>query len=197
MQNKILMANILNALAFSAPEPAEKSQYPLTGKKIAMIIAERFFHDREFAELKIIVEHAGAEVIIASNTLSEATGTLGLKIKPDILISEILVKNFSAVVFIGGPGCLRYSLDRQAHLIAKSVPKHRKILAAIGLATFIIVDAGLLKGEIANGISSYYIMANDVTVTENEVRRLGNVIVANGSGAVTKFGEEIIFSLSK
>ena len=197
MQNIFLIANILNALAFSVPEPAEKNQYPLAGKKIAMIIAERLFHDREFTELKIIIEHEGAEVIIASNTLSEATGTLELRVKPDILISEILVKNFNAVVFVGGPGCLRYTSDRQAHLIAQLVTKHRKILAAIGLATFIITDAGLLKGKKANGFSPYNVTANDFTDTDNEVRRLGNVIVANGSGAVTKFGEAIVFSLSE
>lgn len=56
-----------------------------------MIVGSRMFHGLEFVKLKEIFEHENANVIIASNILSEAIGEglYGLRVKPDILIHDI------------------------------------------------------------------------------------------------------------
>ncbi|HQA04190.1 MAG TPA: DJ-1/PfpI family protein, partial [Thermodesulfovibrio thiophilus] len=82
--------------------------YASESKKVLMIIASQNFRDEEFLTPKQIFEKAGFNVIVASSSLNTAKGTLGATVKPDILIKDVNVKTFDAVVFVGGPGAEEY-----------------------------------------------------------------------------------------
>lgn len=59
-----------------------------------MIVAARNFRDEEFQRPKEIWESQGAKVTIASSTLDLATGMLGARVKPDVLVKDIKANGY-------------------------------------------------------------------------------------------------------
>jgi len=78
--------------------------YAGQSKKILMIIASQNFRDEELLTPKKIFEKNDFKVEIASSSLNIATGMLGARIKPEILINDVKVKDYEAVIFVGGVG---------------------------------------------------------------------------------------------
>ena len=177
----------------------QKNTGKLTGKTIVMIIAQRMFEGTEFKEPKDIFEREGAKIFVACSTLSDATsmGFYRLIVKPDILINDVKVEDFDAIVFIGGFGVGEYFYNPIAQSIAKQALEQKKILAAICLAPTILANAGLLKDKKATCFSPGNITAKGAIATGNEVERDGNIITGNGPGASAKFGETIVSALSE
>lgn len=174
-----------------------KSTGSLKNKKIVMIIGNRMFHDLEFLELKEIFKREQVHVTIASSSLSEAMG-MGmhrLQVKPDIHIKDINIKDFDAIVFIGGPGAHEFSTNRRAHMIVRKTLEQRKILAAIHLAPEILANAGVLKGKKAVSYVSYNIKNKGAIVTDKMVERDGNIITGRSQGTAKEFGEAIISAM--
>jgi len=177
----------------------QKNTGKLTGKKIVMIIAARMFESSEFKEPKDIFEREGAKIIVASSTLADANsgGFPDLIVKPDILINDVQVKDYDAVVFIGGWGCNEYVDNPIIHKIAKQAVEQGKILAAIELAPNILANAGVLKGKKATASRSYILKEKGAIYTGNPVERDGNIITGSGPNAATEFGQAIASALSE
>ena len=201
MKNIITTWILISIILFdiSYVEGNQESGGRLIGKKIVMIIGHRMFHDIEFKEAKEIFEREEANVIIASSRLSEAQGMgmYELRVKPDILVKEIEVNEFDAVVFVGGPGAHEFSSDQQVHKMVKQAVDQGKILAAIHLAPEILANAGVLKGKKAVAYMSYNIKTKGAVVTDKMVERDGNIITGRSQSAATEFGEAIVSALSK
>jgi len=191
----IILMMFLSDTTLLAQDQQKKTD-KLTGKKIVMIIAKRMFEEVEFKEPKDIFDREGADVTIASSTLSQATGG-NLRVQPDILIDNITVNDYDAVIFIGGFGVSEYFNNYQAHRIAKQALDQDKILGAICMAPRILVNAGILKGKRATAYETSGMEDQGVIVSSGPVERDGNIITANGPGAATQFGEAIVSALSK
>lgn len=194
----VVLMVVLSLTTVSAENKKEEKGGKLRGKKIVMIIAKQMFEESEFKYPKEIFDNEGADVTIASSTLSMATGG-NLRVKPDILIDDIKVKDFDAIVFIGGFGVTEYFENLQAHRIARQALEADKILAAICMAPRILANAGVLKGKKATSFPNVRedIKAKGGIVTGEMVERDGNIITGNGPGAATKFGETIASALSE
>jgi protease I len=163
-------------------------------KKVVLIIAEKNFRDEEYQQPKTIMENAGIKVFTASTTTHEVVGKLGLKVKPDILISEIIINQFDGIFFIGGGGAEQYFNDLVAHNLLLSAKNENKIYGAICIAPVILANAGLLKNKKATVFESEieYIKDKGAIYNSSPVVTDGNLITANGPMAAKKFGEEII-----
>lgn len=120
---------------------------PLEGKKVVMVIAHEDFRDEEYLTPKEILSQAGAKITTASSSTETATGMLGAKVKPDILFSEIKVKDYDLVIFVGGVGASEYWNNPVAHKIAQETVKEGKLLAAICIAPVTLANAGVLKDK--------------------------------------------------
>lgn len=120
---------------------------PLEGKKVVMVIANEDFRDEEYLTPKEILSQAGAKITTVSSSTETATGMLGAKVKPDILFSEIKVKDYDAVIFVGGVGASEYWNNSVAHKIAQETVKEGKLLAAICIAPVTLANAGVLKDK--------------------------------------------------
>jgi protease I len=170
----------------------------LSGLKVVMIIAEKDFRDEELQKPKEILEKYGAKVIIASSTTNIATGMLGMKIKPDILINEIKVEEYDAIIFVGGSGASQYWNDPIAHSIAKEAIKKDKILCAICIAPVTLANAGVLQGKKATVWPSEAerIKNMGAIYTGANVEIDGKIITANGPAAAEEFGEAIAKALA-
>jgi len=168
-------------------------------KKAVMIIPESDFRDEELKEPKDILERNNIEVKVASTTLDRVEGMLGAQVKPDILINDIEIKDFDAIVFVGGGGSSQYWDDPVAHKLAQDAIGANKIVAAICIAPVTLARAGILKGKRATVFSSEAgeLKSEGANYTGKAVEKDGNIITASGPTAARAFGEELVKALNK
>ena len=170
--------------------------------KIAMIIAFREFRDEEYFIPKQILKKAGIEIITCSSSLGKAIGKLGGEAEVDILIKDIRVADYDAVLFIGGPGTQEYIDDETCHQIAREAIKADKILGAICIAPIILAKAGVLEGKKATVWSSpmdkfgvKILQASGAIYQPEPVVADKKIITADGPMAAKRFAETIIDTL--
>ena len=169
----------------------------LSGKKVLMVVASSQFRDEEYQKPRCLLESAGIQVTVASSSLEEATGMLGLKVKPDILLKEAKMEAFDAVVFVGGMGATEYWDNPDAHALAKAAFSAGKPTTAICLAPMTLANAGLLKGKKA---TIWKDVAGDfrtkgVVYTGNPVEKDGPLITGSGPDAAEEFGRALVEAL--
>ena len=167
-------------------------------KKVAMIIAQDNFRDEELFGPKEILEQNGIEVLIASTSLNPVKGVLGKKAQPDILVKDIDIKDFAALIFVGGSGAAQYWDDPLAHKLIKDALALERVVAAICIAPVTLAKAGILKGRRATVFASEaaQLKANGANYTGSGVEKDGKIITASGPAAAKDFGEEILKALS-
>jgi protease I len=160
-----------------------------------MIIAPVNFRDEEFYEPKTILEKSGVRVTTASTTTGTAKGKLGAAVKPDILLKDVRVSDFDAVIFVGGSGAAVYLDDPAAQRIAQEALKQNKILGAICVAPAILARAGVLRGRNATVFEddADELKNNGALYTGAAVEKDGNIITGSGPQAAREFG----FALAK
>ncbi len=166
-------------------------------KKAVMIIAHEGFRDEELLDTKKALERNGVEVKVASTELSEAKGKLGAGVKPDMLFSDVNMKDFDAIIFVGGPGSVQYWDDPLAHKLLKDAALSGKISAGICAAGATLAKAGILKGRRATVFpqDAQELIDNGANYTAKPVERDGKIITADGPASARAFGEEIARAL--
>ena len=168
-------------------------------KKVLMVIAFMGFKDEELFEPKKVFEDAGMEVTITSNQKGTAISKAGKEVKVDINYNDVAVKNYDAVVFVGGPGAEIFLDDEQAQHIARTAAKEGKVLAAICIAPSILANADLLENKKATAFSS----EQDNLEEKGAIWEGGSVVVdakivtADGPDSATEFGKKIVELVSK
>ena len=165
-------------------------------RNILMIIADENFRDEELFVPKKMFENKGMKVTVASTITSTVTGMLKGKIEPDVLLGDVEVKNFDAVVFVGGIGARIYYEDRNAHKIAGDAVNQNKVLSAICIAPNILANAGLLKDRKATCWDSANLTTKGAKYQKKNVVTDGKIITADGPTAASEFAEAIIKALS-
>ncbi len=171
----------------------------LTGKKVLMLIASNQFRDEEYQKPRAILEAAGAKVIVACSSLKEATGMLGLKVTPDILLQEARMSDYDAVIFVGGMGAMEYWENPTAQALAQSSFQSGKPTAAICLAPMTLANAGLLKGKRAtiwkDAVTDF--KTKGVLYTGKPVEKDGQLITGSGPAAAEEFGAALVEALTR
>ena len=177
---------------------------PLENRKIAMILAFRDFRDEEYFVPKEILEAAGAEIKTVSNREGKAIGADGGEANVDLLVSGINLANLDGVIFIGGPGALKYLDNENSYRVAKETVLQDKILGSICISPVILAKAGVLSGKQATVWSSpmdrepvRILKENGAIYQDEAVVVDGKIITANGPAAAKEFGEVIIKVLTK
>ena len=166
----------------------------LNGKKVLMIIAKDQFRDEEYAEPRKILEGEGASITVASSSLNKSKGMLGMIVKPDILVSDVKVQDYDAVIFVGGMGSSEYWDNPTAHKIAKDAYNAGKVVSAICIAPVTLARAGLLKGKRATVFPSEIdkIKAGGAIYGSGEVEKDGKIITGSGPIVASKFGKTVV-----
>ena len=162
-----------------------------------MVIAMENFRDEELFVPAKLFEETGIKVTIASTVTSKVTGMLNGIAKPDVLLKNVKVKDYDAVIFVGGIGARIYYNDKIAHQIAKDAAEQDKVLAAICIAPNILANAGLLQGKKATCWDSAILTKNGAKYQNKNVVRDGKIITANGPRAAYEFGQVIIKVLTE
>jgi protease I len=168
-------------------------------RKAVMIIASSSYQDTEYLIPRKILEEGKVEVKVASSSLDEAEGTLGGKVQPDLMVSEISPDDFDAIIFVGGPGASEYYTDEEALALVREAKSRKKILAAICIAPVTLARAGILRGVKATCWygSARSLRRGGARYTGRQVEVSGRIITANGPQAAEAFGSAILQALSK
>lgn len=176
-----------------------KPMADLSNKKILMIVAKKDFRDEEYQKPREVLEREGAEVKIGSSSLEETEGMFGIKVKPDILLSEAKAEDFDAIIFVGGVGASEYWQDATAHKIALEAMAQNKVLAAICIAPVTLAQAGVLAGKNATVWSSEKTKLEEkgANYLEEDVVQDGKIITASGPKVAQEFGEKIAMVLAE
>lgn len=184
----------LSLLLASGCGSSDQASPGLKGIKVAMIIAHQGFRDEELRRPKEILEKAGAEVRVASSTLEESEGMLGMKAMPDLLVDSLLVADYDAIIFVGGVGAQEYWADSTAHAIAQTARDSGKVLGAICIAPVTLANAGVLSEKRATVWASEKeaLRMGGAEYTGADVEVDGKLITANGPGAAKEFGRRIV-----
>lgn len=190
-------------MRFSKIKMAEKI---LKEKRVAIIIAFRDFRDEEYFETKEVLEKAGAEVVTVSDSSGKAIGKFGGEADVDILLKDLRVSDFDAILFIGGPGAIPRLDNDLSYKIAQEAFSffENKILGAICVAPIILAKAGVLRGKTATVWTSFTDKSAARILEKNGARHSSEsvvvdnkIVTANGPGAARKFGEAIVALLTK
>ena len=172
-------------------------------KKIALIIVFKGFMDEEYFIPLQNFNDAGFEVVTVSTSLGTALGFYGGEANVNILMEDLNVEEFDAVVFVGGNGTVKHLDDPDFHNIAKETVKNGKLLGAICFAPAILAKAGVLAGKKATVWSSNtdrrtikILKEGGAEYADEDVVVDGNIITANGPQSAEKFAKEIVNKLN-
>jgi len=172
----------------------------LAEKDVLMVIASKDFRDEEYREPAAALAHAKAGVDIASSSKSEAVGMLGKqRVVPDLLLNDVDVSKYVAVIFVGGSGAQEYFDDPTAHRIAREAADQGKLLAAICIAPSTLANAGLLAGKRATCYESERenLAAKGAQLVDQGVVRDRNIITADGPHSAKTFAKAVCEALAE
>jgi len=174
----------------------------LKNKKVAFIIAFNDFRDEELFIPQSIFRAEGIETKIVSEKKGSAIGSYGGSVNVDLILDELNVSDFDAIIFIGGSGAVSYIENEKCHQIAQETLSQNKILGAICIAPTILARSSVLKGKKAT-VWSTNLDKSAIKILEEEgadyqkedVVIDGDIITASGSQSARKFGETIVRGL--
>ena len=120
--------------------PATGDQTRAAGTAL-FVVPPQGFQDEELLMTKRALEQAGVQVIIGSTRTGSLTGMFNGMIRADLLLNQVNLDKFNAVVFIGGLGAIDYLNNRIILDLVRQAVARRKVLAASGTAPSILASA--------------------------------------------------------
>jgi len=175
------------------------TEMPQITKSVLMIIAPKDFRDEEFKEPYDLFTKSGIKVTIASTDMQPAQGMLGMTVKPDIILEQVIPDSFDVLVVVGGTGCETLWDNTVLHKIVQHFNDEKKTIAAICIAPVVLAHAGILKDTKA---TAYPAVKDEIglcgaTYTGTDVEVCGNIITCSGPTAAKDFAETILNTLSQ
>ncbi len=167
-------------------------------KRVVLIVPSENFRDEELFNTQNALAGIKAQTTIASSKMGTIRGMLGGKAEAEILIDNVAVDDYDAVVFIGGSGAREYFNNKTALNITEQTKEKGKILAAICIAPTILANAGVLKGVKATSFPSEQgvLKKAGAVFTGADVEKDGLIITGSGPKASEKFGKTIAEALT-
>lgn len=171
----------------------------LTGMDVLMVVASNEFRDEEFREPAEALAHVKAGVFVASSSKTVSTGMKGHTVSPDMLLSEVDVSKYAAVIFVGGVGAAEYFDDPVAHRIAQEAVRQNKLLCSICIASSTLANAGVLKGKKATcwPTEKSNLEAHGAIHVDDNLVRDGNIITSDGPENARAFARIICHALAE
>jgi len=134
--------------------------------------------------------------VIASTKLGPLRGALGVMADARILVDQLRVDDYDAIIFISGPP--EYVGNPVAINIVRETVRKNKVLGAIGVAPTILASADVLTGIRATAFLSERdrLIQAGAMYTGFPVQRERLIITATGATAAMEFGRLIAEALT-
>ncbi len=180
-------------------QAAEEALQEGTGtKRAALIVASQNFRDEELFETKRALDAAAVQTVIASTRIGIIRGALGNIAEANILVGQLRVDDYDAIIFIGGLGAVEYVTNPAALNLAREAVRKRKILAAISTAPTILANAGVLTGVRATSFLSERntLILSGAVYTGIPVEQDRLIITGRDPAASIQFGRAVADALA-
>lgn len=171
--------------------------YPLTGKRIAILVAEGV-EDLEYYVTYMRLQEEGAEVLTAGLDLKLVHGKNGLEVVPSVTVASLKEKDLFALVLPGGwaPDKLR----RYAAVtdLVRAMDKADKTIGIICHGGLVAISAGIVHGRRATGslgIKDDLVNAGAAWVDEPAFRE-GNLVWGRVVADIPAFCRELVAALT-
>ena len=177
---------------------AEALQEGTGAKRAALIVASQNFRDEELFETKRALDAAAVQTVIASTRIGIIRGALGNIAEANILVGQLRVDDYDAIIFIGGLGAVEYATNPAALNLAREAVRQRKILAAISTAPTILANAGVLTGVRATSFLSERnrLILSGAVYTGIPVEQDRSIITGRDPAASILFGRAVADALT-
>lgn len=183
---------------YPAGQEITEGQTVSTVNKAVFIIASQNFREDELFETKRVLDAAQLETEIASTKLGLIRGALGGMAEAGVLVEQLKVDDYDAIIFVTGAGTIEYIGNTTIMNIAREAVRKNKVVAAIGLAPVLLADSGVLSGIRATSfITEQQRLAQFGAIyTGAPVERERLIITATGPQASMDFGRAIVDALT-
>lgn len=184
----------------SQQNEAARMQPSITGggKRAVLIAAGVNFQDEELFATQRALNTAGVETVIASTILGPIRGMQGGVAEARILMNQLRVDDFDAIIFIGGSGAAEYFNNPAALNITREAARRRKVIAATSTAPTVLANAGVLTGIRATSFLSEQakLIQAGAIYTGTPVERDRLIITASSPSAAAIFSQAIVDTLA-
>lgn len=119
-------------------------------KKVLLVVAPNDFAGEDYDIARRVLEVNGAKVTVASTHLGFLRSKSGVVLKVDILVDDVKTWDYDGAIFIGGEGGREFFQHEKVHKLAKDM-EGNKVLGAIGDATIVFANAGIVSGKKITG----------------------------------------------
>lgn len=157
-----------------------------------MFFADGFEEVEAIATLDVI-RRGGIDIRSVGVNGKEITGSHGITVICDTVISDISSDNLSGIILPGGmPGTTNLMEDSTVNTFIDYCSENGLYICAICAAPMILGKKGLLNGKEAICFPGFEDELKGALISESFVCRSGNIITAKGMGSAVNFGLEIV-----
>ncbi|MCQ2740508.1 MAG: DJ-1/PfpI family protein [Alphaproteobacteria bacterium] len=166
-------------------------------KTICIVLANGF-EEVEALQPADIFKRLGFQVILAGLTDAVVTGAHDISVNTPVLLEEVNVNDFDALVLPGGlPGATNLQASSKVLELLTQANRQNKICAAICAAPIILYDAGITEGKKITGYPGCERLSKrpNCSFSGNNLEVDGNIITAIGMGKAAAFAFAIAKTL--
>jgi protease I len=170
---------------------------PLTGKKIAIFVAEGV-EDLEYYVPFMRLQEEGAEVLTAGLDMKPVYGKNGLEVKPSVTVGSLNEKDLYALIIPGGWAPDKLRRHAAVTNLVRAMDEAGKTIAIICHGGLVAISAGIVHGHRATGslgIKDDLINAGATWVDEPAFRE-GNLVWGRIVADIPAFCWELVAALT-
>ncbi|GEM_PF-5147025 len=83
----------------------------LEGNSVLIVVSSQGFQDEEYTAARSALEAEGVKVAVSCKKAGPATGLKGLEVPVDVLLGDVSVNDYDALLFVGGTETKEYRED--------------------------------------------------------------------------------------
>ncbi|MEM2130099.1 MAG: DJ-1/PfpI family protein [Candidatus Bathyarchaeia archaeon] len=160
----------------------------------AVLFLAAGFEEVEAVSVVDVLRRCDVRVVVAGLEAGVVEGAHGLRVVPDVLIDDVCVGDFDAVVCPGGnPGYVNLRRDSRVLRMVREAFDGGKLVAAICAAPAVLSDAGILNGKrctIYPGMEAELVRGGGIPVSGLVVED-GNVVTSQGPATALLFAFKV------
>jgi len=166
-------------------------------KRIAFVFPQKGFKEAEFQKISQFFKYYSVELVNISATRNDAIADSGLTITPDLAIPEVDVEDFFGLAVIGSAESYGLPDHNQIISLIQGFKKGKKVIGAMGFATGILAEAGVVIGKTVTGslTEEQNLITRGANYTGMECEVDGNIVTARDSQSAEMFVKNVAYSL--